>query len=78
MGSAKTRGGVCGVATEIVRKNRLAPLIMCIGSNNVKYLEIIADNLSRSGWSWGCVATVDSNGRFWGSGEYLTIYSGAH
>ena len=28
-----------------------------------KYWEIIADNLSKAGWSWGCVATVDSNGR---------------
>jgi hypothetical protein len=26
----------------------------------VKHWEIIADNLSRAGWSWGCVATVDS------------------
>ena len=25
--------------------------------------EIIADNLSKVGWSWGCAATVDSNGR---------------
>jgi hypothetical protein len=25
--------------------------------------EIIADNLSKAGWSWGCVATVDANGR---------------
>jgi hypothetical protein len=25
--------------------------------------EIIADNLSKAGWSWGCVATVDSSGR---------------
>jgi hypothetical protein len=25
--------------------------------------EIIADNLSKAGWSWGCGATVDSNGR---------------
>jgi hypothetical protein len=25
--------------------------------------EIIADNLSKAGWSWGCVATVDSNGQ---------------
>jgi hypothetical protein len=25
--------------------------------------EIIADNLSKTGWSWGCVAAVDSNGR---------------
>jgi hypothetical protein len=30
------------------------------------YWEIIADNLSKAGWSWGCVATIDSNGRtFW-------------
>src|SRR5207245_11212775 len=25
--------------------------------------EIIADNLSEAGWSWGCVSAVDSNGR---------------
>ena len=25
--------------------------------------EIIADNLSKAGWSWGCVSTVDSQGR---------------
>jgi hypothetical protein len=31
--------------------------------NRVKYWEIIADNLSKAGWSWGCVATVDFNGR---------------
>jgi hypothetical protein len=29
----------------------------------VKYWEIIADNLSKAGWSWGCVSTIDSNGR---------------
>jgi hypothetical protein len=29
----------------------------------VKYWEVMADNLSKAGWSWGCVATVDSNGR---------------
>jgi hypothetical protein len=29
----------------------------------MKYWEIIADNLSKAGWSWGCVATVDSIGR---------------
>jgi hypothetical protein len=27
------------------------------------YLEIIADNLSKAGWSWGCVSAIDSNGR---------------
>jgi len=25
--------------------------------------EIIADNLSTAGWSWGCVSAVDSEGR---------------
>jgi hypothetical protein len=29
----------------------------------MKFWEIIADNLSKAGWSWGCVATVDSNGQ---------------
>ena len=26
-------------------------------------LEIIVDNLSRAGWSWGCVSAIGSNGR---------------
>jgi hypothetical protein len=29
----------------------------------VKYWEIIADNLSKAGWSWGCVSAIDSYGR---------------
>ena len=29
----------------------------------MKYREIIADNLSKAGWSWGCVASIDSNGQ---------------
>jgi hypothetical protein len=29
----------------------------------VKYWEIIADHLSKAGWSWGCVSAVDSRGR---------------
>ena len=32
-------------------------------SHRVRYWEIIADNLSEAGWSWGCVSGVDSNGR---------------
>jgi hypothetical protein len=28
-----------------------------------KYWEIIADNLSKGGWSWGCISAVDSRGR---------------
>jgi hypothetical protein len=31
--------------------------------HRVRYWEIIADNLSKAGWSWGCVAAIDSNGR---------------
>jgi hypothetical protein len=29
----------------------------------VKYGELIADNLSKAGWSYGCVSTVDCDGR---------------
>jgi hypothetical protein len=29
----------------------------------MKYWEIIADNLSKAGWSWGCVSALDSEGR---------------
>jgi len=29
----------------------------------VKFWEVIADNLSKAGWIWSCVATVDSNGQ---------------
>jgi len=29
----------------------------------MRYWEIIADKLSKAGWTWGCVATIDSDGR---------------
>jgi hypothetical protein len=29
----------------------------------MKDWELIADKLSKAGWSWGCVATVDARGR---------------
>jgi hypothetical protein len=29
----------------------------------VKYWEIIADNLSKAGFSWGCSSEIDSAGR---------------
>jgi hypothetical protein len=29
----------------------------------VKAWEIIADNLSKAGWSWGCVSALDREGR---------------
>jgi hypothetical protein len=31
--------------------------------NRIKYWEIIADNLSKAGWSWGCVSALDREGR---------------
>jgi hypothetical protein len=29
----------------------------------VKYWELVADTLSKAGWSWGWVSAIDSNGR---------------
>ena len=29
----------------------------------MKYWEIIADNLSKAGWSWGCVSAIDLEAR---------------
>jgi hypothetical protein len=29
----------------------------------MKHWEIIADNLSKAGWSWSCVSAIDSHGR---------------
>ena len=29
----------------------------------MKYWELIADNLSKAGWSWGCVSALDLQGR---------------
>jgi hypothetical protein len=29
----------------------------------VKFWEVIADNLSKAGWSWGCLTAVDREGR---------------
>jgi hypothetical protein len=29
----------------------------------VKSWEIIADNLNKAGWSWGCVSALDREGR---------------
>ena len=28
-----------------------------------RHWEIIVDNLSKAGWSWGCIAAVDRDGR---------------
>ena len=34
-----------------------------ISRNRMKKREVIADNLSKAEWSWGCVSAIDSNGR---------------
>jgi len=36
---------------------------LCAGALRKRAAEIIADNLSKAGWSWGCVSAVNSNGR---------------
>jgi hypothetical protein len=37
----------------------------------VQYWEIIADNLIRAGWSWGCVSPMDSTGQtIWIAGAH--------
>jgi len=40
-----------------------ASAISSIKTSRMKYWEIMADNLSKAGWSWGCVAAIDSSGR---------------
>jgi hypothetical protein len=46
-----------------VRKHRLRLSRSFLGSCTKRYWEIIADNLSKAGWSWGCGSEIDSNER---------------
>jgi hypothetical protein len=46
-----------------VRLDQVATFIVTAHNRRVKYWEIIADRLSKAGWSWGYVSAVDSNGR---------------
>ncbi len=32
-------------------------------NRRMKYWKIIGDNLSKAGWSWGCISAIDSNGQ---------------
>ena len=50
----------------------------------MKYWEIIANNLSKAGWSWGCVSAIDSNGQtIWiadahrGDGKRFVVHADA-
>jgi hypothetical protein len=36
---------------------------LSLGESRKRVQEIIAGNLSKAGWSWGCVSAIDSNGR---------------
>jgi hypothetical protein len=36
---------------------------LLVGESPKHVQEIIADNLSKAGWSWGCVSAIDCNGR---------------
>jgi hypothetical protein len=52
---------------SILRPLHIILSLLCREQNwhnsQVKYYwEIIADNLSKAGWSWGCVSAIDSNG----------------
>jgi hypothetical protein len=29
----------------------------------MKYWEIIADRVSKAGWSWGCISTINASGQ---------------
>ena len=42
---------------------RSAFCLTSMPSKAANYWEIIADNLSKAGWSWGCTATMDREGR---------------
>jgi hypothetical protein len=54
--SASTLGGSGILSLPRRAQKRPNPIKM-------RYWEIIADNLSASGWSWGCVSAIDSEGR---------------
>jgi hypothetical protein len=43
----------------------------------MKYWKIIADNLSKAGWSWGFISAVDSNGRTIFVGDAMAAETGA-
>jgi hypothetical protein len=51
------------LASSRVQQKCLLGYSQPIDAAKMKYWEIIADNLSTAGWSWGCVSTIDSNGR---------------
>jgi len=52
------------LATNYVRSSEILAIPDKLSDiMRVRYWQIIADNLSNAGWSWGCVSAIDSNGR---------------
>ena len=61
-GTVKTRSALGPVA----RRSGFSKALRgkgAVNSLSVKSWEIIADNLSKAGWSWGCVWAIDRKGR---------------
>jgi hypothetical protein len=60
---------VCAVAKLSQRFSLLGKFIHCPAQRRIdlsspeKYWEVTADNLSKEGWSWGCVSAINLNGR---------------
>ena len=49
---------------------------VAVEKHRVKYGEIIADNLSKAGFSWGCVSAIDSMGERFGLQTHIAANSG--
>ena len=49
-------GFIVAVCVKTLQKDKL-------NQGRMKYWEIIADNLSKAGWSWGYLSAVDCEGR---------------
>jgi hypothetical protein len=53
-----------GAAHPVILKDACAAFFCNLRRGHaMRYWEIIADNLSKAGWSWGCVSAIDSEGR---------------
>jgi len=47
---------------EFATASAFGSLLPCREQDSLKYWEIIADNRSKAGWSWGCVSALDAHG----------------
>jgi hypothetical protein len=64
----QTIAKMMGIAARVIALGYIILSLPCGAQKStirapVKYWEIIADNLSEAGFSWGCVSGVDSCGR---------------